>query len=150
MKRTLPLTRGDCANVPRPCPHYRCRYSLALDDGDGSASCVLDVADRGGESDDVVAKALGMDREDMARIEGRALRKLMAPKALGDFKGHHVTAVVSQLGEIVNGSGGDAKQERDEAEDTSFEAVLKAWRSPDAPKSGTQMKFDFSWEGAGT
>lgn len=37
----VPLVRGDCADVVRPCPHSQCRYHL-----DGRESCALDFADR--------------------------------------------------------------------------------------------------------
>lgn len=66
MQLTRPRTRGECADVPRPCPFASCRFSLLIDlsrdrkhvivrfpdeDGDPDLterdSCALDVADRG-------------------------------------------------------------------------------------------------------
>jgi hypothetical protein len=38
----MPITRAECADVPRPCPFSECRYHLA---GCGD-SCALDFADR--------------------------------------------------------------------------------------------------------
>lgn len=40
----LPLTRGECVDGPRPCPHSTCRYHLT--DSRTSDSCALDFADR--------------------------------------------------------------------------------------------------------
>lgn len=68
----LPLTRGDCADGPRPCPHA-CRHRL-----EGAESCALDVADRGGITRDEIGALLGMTRVAVAQAEKRAVRRLCA------------------------------------------------------------------------
>lgn len=80
-----PRTRGECADVPRPCPWRTCEYNLresALRGGgvvtndDPDLSCVLDVADRGGVQLEVVSNAIGLTRERIRQIEEKALRRL--------------------------------------------------------------------------
>jgi len=39
-----PATRGECENLPRPCPALRCRYHIGLR-GDGTFTCGLDFAE---------------------------------------------------------------------------------------------------------
>lgn len=85
-----PVTRGDCANVPRPCPFVSCRNHLFLDvTASGSLklnfpdlepdqlreSCALDVADRGGTSLEDVAAAVNVTPERARQVEESALRK---------------------------------------------------------------------------
>ena len=88
---TRPRTRGECVNGPRPCPFASCQFHLYLtvDQETGALttnhageiedmreSCALDIADRGGASVDEVATALGVTRQRVEQIEGKALRKL--------------------------------------------------------------------------
>ena len=70
--RRLPVTRGDCADGPRPCRHA-CRHRL-----EGAESCALDVADRGGITRDEIGALLGMTRVAVAQAEKRAVRRLCA------------------------------------------------------------------------
>jgi hypothetical protein len=90
--RVLPLTRGDCADGPRPCPLVSCRYHLALDMDPRRGSiklnfpdleiwempetCALDVADRGGETLEAVGELLNVTRERARQLQGIAVRKL--------------------------------------------------------------------------
>lgn len=80
-----PRTRGECGSA-RPCPWVGCRYHLLLEVGrDGSLrlthpdiwampmSCCLDVADRGGETQDVIGAILGLNRDAIRTTETRAL-----------------------------------------------------------------------------
>lgn len=69
------LTRGDCLKEPRPCTRH-CPYRL-----DGAESCALDVADRGGTTQEEVAALIGVSWSRAQQIETEALRKLC--KALG-------------------------------------------------------------------
>lgn len=78
-----PRTRGDCVNGPRPCPWVSCRHHLAIDvrdrvvvERETSQSCALDVADMGPQTFEEVGNALGVSRERIRQIEGRALAKL--------------------------------------------------------------------------
>lgn len=75
---TRPKTRGECSDMPRPCPFLSCRYHLAHEWADpyyGKApsddellermttaphSCSLDAADVGGMSVDEVSKVAGI------------------------------------------------------------------------------------------
>lgn len=90
-KRHLPLTRADCANVPRPCPYVSCRYNLYLDatphgfklnfpglePWEMTNSCALDVAESCGEMTlEQVASMLNVTRERVRQIEARLLRNL--------------------------------------------------------------------------
>lgn len=89
----LPITRDECADVPRPCPFVSCRFSLYLDvttkgglrfafpglepgDMPAGASCALDVAERGGMAEEDVAAAMNVSRRWVQKIEARAFRKL--------------------------------------------------------------------------
>ncbi len=89
----LPATRGDCINMPRPCPFVSCRFHLYLDETiDGikfnwpdvepedmdrmSDTCALDVADRGPATEETVAELLNMTRVGLQRVEHIAMERL--------------------------------------------------------------------------
>lgn len=95
-----PRTRADCAAVARPCPFVGCRYHVYLDVGPtgsiklnfpgmepwempAAASCVLDVADRGGQTLEEVGAVLNFTRERGRQVEAAALAKLRAGAAAG-------------------------------------------------------------------
>lgn len=101
MRETLelkrPVTRADCANVPRPCPWVGCRHTLYLDVSEAgsihfphadrepwemppSESCSLDVAERGGLTLEEVGDVLNVTRERVRQLEFKSLRHY---KALG-------------------------------------------------------------------
>jgi hypothetical protein len=93
-----PLTRGDCAAGPRPCPYVTCRHHLLVDvaeDGrlyvnralearlqwgarwgnpsaDVPDTCALDVAERGGITEEEIATILGTTVVRIEQIERRA------------------------------------------------------------------------------
>lgn len=87
-----PITRGDCANVPRPCPFVSCQNHLYLDVNEESGSlrfnhpdkepwelaetCALDVADAGGATLEAVGDISGLTRERIRQIEVSAIEKL--------------------------------------------------------------------------
>ncbi len=87
-----PLTRGDCRGAARPCPHVGCAYHTYLDVDPKKGSiklnfpdldpteleetCILDVADRGGETLENVAVFMNLTRERVRQIEAKALAKL--------------------------------------------------------------------------
>lgn len=88
-----PRTRGDCAQVERPCPFVGCGQNLYLDVTDAGSlslnfpdvaphempaggSCALDLADNDGMSMDEVAVTLQISRQRVQQIEAAALRKL--------------------------------------------------------------------------
>lgn len=85
-----PRARGECANVARPCPFVGCRHHLYLDlRSSGNvqlnypglepwqleASCSLDIADAGEHTLEFIAEVLGLTRERVRQIEGRAAAK---------------------------------------------------------------------------
>lgn len=82
---SIPKTRGDCADGPRPCPHVTCKHHIHTDIGTllpAGESCTLDVADRGGVSLDEVADILHFaSRESVRLIEARALNKAKRSKS---------------------------------------------------------------------
>lgn len=98
--RRLPLTRGDCADVPRPCPYVSCKYNLYLDvsprggvklnfpdlephELPAESSCALDVAGRGGVNLETVAEIMNITRERARQIEIVAFERLRdAPGAV--------------------------------------------------------------------
>lgn len=66
-----PVTRADCVDGPRPCPH-RCRHRL------DTGRCVLDLAERGGMSLGEVGRELGVTRERARQLEKAALARFLA------------------------------------------------------------------------
>ena len=67
-----PLTRGDCATIPRPCPRLLCRYHVP----GGLTHCALDESDTGGQGHGRIAEIMQMSRTSIQRVEQEALRKL--------------------------------------------------------------------------
>ena len=88
MKR--PVTRGECASIPRPCPFVSCQWHLYLDvmpDGHivrnhrgpvhtMRRSCALDVADEGEHTNDVIAETMNCTRQWISAIENRARQRM--------------------------------------------------------------------------
>lgn len=90
-KRHLPVTRGDCAGGPRPCPMVSCRHNLYLDVSPSGnvrlnfpdippekmlISCSLDLADEGPLTLDELAQVLNLTRERVRQVQDPALAKL--------------------------------------------------------------------------
>lgn len=75
----MPRTRGECVHSRRPCPFLQCRYHLWTEVAKRAAlpneSCVLDVADRGPSTLEVIAELLGLTRERVRQIEALALMR---------------------------------------------------------------------------
>lgn len=87
-----PKTRGDCANVSRPCPYVSCKYHLYIDVNPNTGSikinfpdlevwemeqsCALDVAQTGGITLEEVGEILNLTRERIRQVEVRGLVKL--------------------------------------------------------------------------
>jgi hypothetical protein len=102
-----PVTRADCAQVPRPCPYVSCSQHNYLDviasDSNRAPrirlnhpglephemvdSCALDVAERGEHTLEEVAEATGMSPQRVDQISAAALVTLRTPAA-------HIRAVV--------------------------------------------------------
>lgn len=106
-----PKSRAECP-TDRPCPFVSCKYHLFLDVSPRTGSiklnfpdlepeelrnsCVLDVADRGGETLEEVGAILNVTRERMRQIEVAAFEKMRLHRVylplLRDFE-HPVHAV---------------------------------------------------------
>jgi lambda repressor-like predicted transcriptional regulator len=71
---TEPRTRGDCAELPRPCPRVSCYWHLHRVDPLGS--CVLDEADKGGVSERRIAELLGVPLTTVQHIIAQAIGKI--------------------------------------------------------------------------
>lgn len=93
MLSTRPLTRAACESVQRPCPFVSCKWNTYLDvEEDGSViinwggcapdevpadrSCVLDIADAGGISDEEAMTVLGLPLRDANAVFESGLRRL--------------------------------------------------------------------------
>ena len=87
-----PQTRGECANVARPCPYVSCKHHLYIDVNPNTGSikvnfpdkevweleqsCSLDVAQQGGITLEEVGEILNLTRERIRQVEVRGLLKL--------------------------------------------------------------------------
>jgi hypothetical protein len=87
-----PTSRGECANVARPCPYVSCKYHLYIDVNPNTGSikinfpdlevwelensCALDVAEQGGITLEEVGEILNLTRERIRQVEVRGLMKL--------------------------------------------------------------------------
>lgn len=98
-----PKTRGECANVSRPCPYVSCKYHLYIDVNEQTGSiklnfpglqvwdlkqsCALDVAMQGGATLEEVGEILNLTRERIRQVEVNGLLQLKEehPDALNAF-----------------------------------------------------------------
>lgn len=105
-----PKTRGECADVPRPCPFVGCRHNAFLEvnrktgsltfnfpgvepeDMAPERSCTLDIADGGEVTLDAVGEVLNLTRERSRQIEAQAMGMLH----LHAFKPGTVAEVLSE------------------------------------------------------
>ena len=86
-----PHTRADCELGIRPCPYVGCKYNLYLDvakngtlklnfpglePGEMQVSCVLDIAEQGGVTLEVVGNCFNVTRERIRQIEAKVLLRL--------------------------------------------------------------------------
>ncbi|MET0389839.1 MAG: sigma factor-like helix-turn-helix DNA-binding protein [Polyangiales bacterium] len=87
-----PQSRGDCAEMERPCPFVSCKYHLYIDVHpvrgsikinfpdvevwDMTDSCALDIADRGGITLEEVGEIMNLTRERVRQLETQGLSRL--------------------------------------------------------------------------
>lgn len=97
-----PVTRSDCVEAMRPCPHVACRHHLYLDVNPSTGtiklnfpdlevweltdSCALDVADRGPTSLEDISLLMNITRERVRQIETQALTKLGNHEDLSELR----------------------------------------------------------------
>lgn len=98
--RDRPRTRKDCVDGPRPCPWAGCRHHLFLNPDQGgnihfpfgedeeallhmAETCSLDVAARGAQTLESLAKMYGQSRQNFDQILNRALARLRAAVKAG-------------------------------------------------------------------
>ncbi len=95
-----PIHRGDCLDGQRPCPYVSCKYNLYLDINSDTGSikfnfpdldvhelsetCALDIADRGGETLEMVGDAINLTRERIRQIVIACLKKMRIKLDLSD------------------------------------------------------------------
>jgi hypothetical protein len=94
-----PKTRGDCAQVPRPCPYVACSKNLYLDVSETGSiilnfphlepgqmpaerSCALDLAERGAMTLEDIAVVTNLTRERIRQVELKALLRRARPAAI--------------------------------------------------------------------
>lgn len=96
-----PYSRGDCSDMPKPCPFVSCSHHLYLDVNEETGAikfnfphlevwemeetCSLDVADRGGITLEEVGAIMNLTRERIRQVEVRGLVKIrmQSGEALG-------------------------------------------------------------------
>lgn len=87
-----PQSRGECAEMERPCPFVSCKYHLYIDVHPVRGSikinfpdlevwemtdtCALDIADRGGITLEEVGEIMNLTRERVRQVETQGLSKL--------------------------------------------------------------------------
>jgi len=93
-----PKRRGECADVPRPCPYVACKYSLYLDvsktgsiilnfphldpsEMPADQSCALDLAEKGAMTLEEIASVTNLTRERIRQVELKALLRRARPAA---------------------------------------------------------------------
>jgi hypothetical protein len=93
-----PVSRGECAQMDRPCPFISCKYHLYIDVHPVRGSikinfpdmevwemketCALDIADRGGITLEEVGEIMNLTRERVRQVETQGLAKL---QEIGDL-----------------------------------------------------------------
>lgn len=140
-----PKTRGDCAQVPRPCPYVACKYSLYLDVSETGSiilnfphlapgqmpadqSCALDLADRGAMTLEDIAVVTNLTRERIRQVELRALLRRARPTAIAMGLGPDDAAAIGGGHQV--GPGADLEEAGVEgAEPSDVTTILTSGRN---------------------
>ena len=138
-----PTTRGDCVNVPRPCPHVSCRHNLYLDvaangslklnfpdrepgDMPAHASCALDVADAGRATIEQVGEYMNFTRERARQIEEKAVGILRMRRGgeLAEYAegATHTESALASVAEDAGGSAGPTPEAQYDDQRDALEA----------------------------
>jgi hypothetical protein len=140
-----PKTRGDCANVPRPCPFVSCKYHLYLDVNaetktiklnfpdaeveDLKDSCVLDIAESN-VTLERVGEVVNVTRERIRQIEEKALLR---------FRTQLDRARLTEgFAEMLAGRSHDAKRDLTLFDPNPKRLTWDEWRKKFVPKKDTQ------------
>jgi hypothetical protein len=134
-----PQSRGECANVGRPCPYVSCKYHLYIDVARRTGSikvnfpdrevwelehsCALDIAEQGGITLEEVGEILNLTAERIRQVESRGLLKL---KEVGG----------NELFDYLIAQGENADPDL-EVESFGHEDSAEPARSPDATTQGS-------------
>lgn len=140
-----PATRGDCEDAPRPCPYVGCNYNLFLDvdpaygritlngpdsrdpaDVDPEWSCALDVADRGAQRREDIARALDVVPERIRQIHVAAIGKMR------NLAGPELRALLDQLESSSTETHGEAAEREGEHAGQRWADDPHAWRRGDS------------------
>lgn len=147
-----PRTRGECANVPRPCPWASCQYSLLVDiDAHGhahevglpetSTACALDVADGGESTLEDIAELAGVTRERIRQIESKAFEAI---------RGHRgrVLAELADDGRTVDKGRSVGRSRLFKEQRESPEPAAERHREDDDYTAGMKVSFFAEGDGA--
>jgi transcriptional regulator with XRE-family HTH domain len=148
-----PRTRGECADVPRPCPWASCRHSLLVDiDAHGhahevtlpetSTACALDIADGGESTLEDIAELAGVTRERIRQIEAKAFDVIRGRRS------GKVLAELADDGRTID-KGRSAGQSRSfEERQESPEPAAERRREDDDYTAGMKVSFFAEGDGA--
>ena len=120
-----PVTRAECVDGPRPCPHSTCRYHLDAD----VHSCALDVADLGPQVQDTIGTLLGVTKERARQIEAQALRKLHAR-----FGRAYLEEIFERIHPEGEGIAADGEPDVDAPREATEHAVQRPVRNAKRPR----------------
>jgi hypothetical protein len=144
---SFPKTRGDCVNVPRPCPYVSCRYNLYLDvqksgnvtlnfpdlepgEVAPDASCALDVADGGANTIDAVGEMLNVTRARIGQIEMDFRTRPSIRAALAHLAVDGLPEGSRNMWDDIqadSGGGGEDEFEVEESERTLSATAIRAY-----------------------
>lgn len=141
-----PHSRSECLDAERPCPYVGCNYNLFLDvdpaygritlngpdsrdaaDVDPEWSCALDVADRGAQRREDIARALDVVPERIRQIQVAAIAKMR------DRSGPELRALLDELeSSSSTETHGEAAEREGEHAGQRWADDPHAWRRGDS------------------